>query len=377
MPDIYHLLPEGEMFSEFHGGAISRWVANVLRGDASGVVIAPDADETWKFPSDKVVVASGLKLYGRLLRITSHQIPWVFRRTLLRMIFRRALKRLRPGDIVWIHNRPEVAAALGAIVHKRASALILHMHNAHLKTTTAKILKSLQADGYIFVSEYLRNVSLAALKPRAMATVLYNGADGEVFRPREHGDVIVRDPMQVLFASRLVKDKGAHILVEALRTLQAQNVPIQGIIVGGVRFGVSDPDDYVTQLMRTAPDNLRFHPYCSGQELAQLFQEADVFCLPSVWHDPFPLAPLEAMATGLPVVATRSGGIPEALAFGGGVLVERNSVSELAEALRSLAADPVRRRKLSEEALASFQRHFRWSTVQANYRTIVEQLTHA
>jgi hypothetical protein len=40
MPNVYHLLPEAEIFSEFAGGAISRWVANVLRNDVSGRVVA-------------------------------------------------------------------------------------------------------------------------------------------------------------------------------------------------------------------------------------------------------------------------------------------------------------------------------------------------
>jgi glycosyltransferase involved in cell wall biosynthesis len=123
--------------------------------------------------------------------------------------------------------------------------------------------------------------------------------------------------------------------------------------------------------MRKAPPNLRFVPYCSGRQLAELFHDSDVFCLPSVWHDPFPLAPLEAMAAGLPVVATRSGGIPEALSDGGGILIERNSVDALSDALTELSRDPGLRERLSHEAFSSFIRNFRWEHVRAHYNSII------
>jgi spore coat protein SA len=150
-------------------------------------------------------------------------------------------------------------------------------------------------------------------------------------------------------------------------------VPVQGMIVGGAQFGASEPTEYGRELLRSAPPNLHFHPYCAGKQLAGLLREADIFCLPSTWHDPFPLAPLEAMATGLPVVATRSGGIPEALFYGGGMLVERGSVEELASAIEMLALDPILRRKLARESLRSFVNHFRWPTVVDNYQVIVDR----
>jgi spore coat protein SA len=159
--------------------------------------------------------------------------------------------------------------------------------------------------------------------------------------------------------------------------LQRAGVAVEGVIVGGVEFGESQPDAYVEELVRSAPANLSFHPYCAGAELVKLFQQADVFCLPSVWDDPFPLAPLEAMATGLPVVASRSGGIPEALFDGGGVLVERGSVESLTAALRALAEDPELRRELALQARQSYERHFRWEHVRGNYRAMVGRVADA
>jgi spore coat protein SA len=301
----------------------------------------------------------------------------LLRKWSLRRGFRGLIEQLTAGDTVWVHNRPEVAAAICAPVHRAGAKTVLHMHNLHLQATSRRAMRELDVDRIVYVSRYLEEASRSALVRPAQVEVLYNGADGELFQPKLKCACAAEKPMRVLFAARLVKEKGPHLLVEALGRLLREGVAVEGVIVGGVEFGDSRPDAYVEALQESAPSNLSFHPYCAGAELVRLFQEADVFCLPSVWDDPFPLAPLEAMATGLPVVASRSGGIPEALFDGGGMLVERDSVESLTAALRTLAQDPWLRRELAEQAVQSFQRHFRWEHVQGNYRAIVGRVADA
>ena len=234
-------------------------------------------------------------------------------------------------------------------------------------------MRDLQLDASVFVSRYLKEETCGKHPGFLDGTVLYNGADDRIFFPVNRGRRDESRPITVVFASRLVPEKGPDVLAEALRCLLKRGVPVEGMIVGGAQFGSSEPTEYVRELLRSAPPNLRFHPYCAGNQLAELLREADIFCLPSTWHDPFPLATLEAMATGLPVVATRSGGIPEALFHGGGLLVERGSVEELASAIERLVFDPILRMKLAREALRSFVHHFRWPTVVENYQAIVDR----
>jgi starch synthase len=83
------------------------------------------------------------------------------------------------------------------------------------------------------------------------------------------------------------------------------------------------------------------------------------------------MAALEAMACALPIVATNSGGLPETLSCGGGILVARESVPELAAALGVLATDTDLRIRLAKEAYDSFQANYTWDTVRANYRKIL------
>jgi spore coat protein SA len=123
------------------------------------------------------------------------------------------------------------------------------------------------------------------------------------------------------------------------------------------------------------PANTELAGYYSGNEFASLLRGADIFCSPSIWNDPFPLAPLEAMASGLPVVASRAGGIPEALAHGGGILVAPNNPEALADALRLLLEDVKYRQRLGAEAVQAFRHHFRWDAVRADYHALIREVS--
>jgi len=373
MPKVYHLLPESEIFSEFDGGAISRWVANVLRDDVAGVVAACGSDASWGFDPQRIVALPGFQTYRRWQRSTRQRTPWMLRKLHLKAIFKKLTMLLKPDDVVWVHNRPEFAAALEYAVHRAGARLVLHMHNSHLLYANPKIICDLHLDASVFVSRYLKDETCGKYAGFLDATVLYNGADDQIFFPADTKRLNESRPITVVFASRVVQEKGPDVLAEALRRLQMRGVPVEGLIVGGAQFGSCEPTAFVRELILSAPKNLHFHPYCSGKQLADLLREADIFCLPSTWDDPFPLAPLEAMATGLPILATRSGGIPEALAYGGGLLVERGSVDELASAIERLVFDPTLRMKLARESLLSFVGHFRWPMVVDNYLAIVDR----
>lgn len=369
---VFHLLTESEPFSEHHGGAISRWVANVLRGDEQGVVLAPSTDGTWSLDRSRVRVVKGLKLYKIVNDHADSVLRWSLRMWLLRSIFGSALGDLGPGDTVWVHNRPEFAAALEPLVQRRGARLVLHLHNSHLIEFPERVIHAIQADCYVFLSHFLEMEARHVFPKLGNTQVTYSGADEAIFFPRAK-EMVGEVPL-VLYVGRVVPEKGVHVLVQALGLLYERGVAIEGVVLGGAGFGESAATPYIQQLQREAPPNLKFQPYCSGAALGERFREADFFCVPSIWQEALGLVVLEAMASGLPVVASRSGGIPELLAGGGGMLVERGSAERLADALELLVRDVPRRQRLAREAHRSFRKSFTWGAVWQNYRRIVESL---
>lgn len=368
----YHLLTESEPFSEFHGGAISRWAANVLRDATHSVVVCPSADNTWNAAPESIQLLPSMKLLKRLRRCLPH-LPWFVHCRVIRRVFRPLLQRLQAGDIVWIHNRPEFAIALTAQIHRAGGYVVLHLHNSHLAKGPEHLMRQVGVDRLIFISEFLLEEARQKFPSLGAASVLYNGADEAIFYPatgRRKNAVPT-----VLFAGRLVEEKGVHILLEAMKLLEQQAVPMQAQIVGSSHFGNGKETNYIRRLKANSPASVRFRAYCSGAPLGDLFREADIFCSPSVWEEPFGLVNVEALASGLPVVSTRGGGTREIFSAGGGILVERGSVEQLANALRRLAEDQQLRTQIGQQGYAAFLERFTWSNARAQVREVQKALS--
>jgi spore coat protein SA len=368
----YHVLSETEPFSEPNGGAIARWAGNVLRDDDTSVILAPSADDSWAFPPHRIRTSERLLSYSRKPGKLMRQMPWPLHRRFLRWALSALRPLLKPGDNVWVHNRPEFAATLQPIVRRAGARMFLHMHNSHFSDCAAPIAAAIDADQHVFVSRFLEAEARQARPAMRRSAVLYNGADGAVFHPptsRKDG------PMRILCVARLVHNKGIHVFIEAMRLLGERGLKARGIVLGTASFGNSTDTEtrYVRKLKNDAPSNVEFVPYTFGSALAEEFRAADIFCCPSIWKEPFGMVNVEAMATGLPVVATQMGGIPEIFENGGALLVPPNDADAIAQAIQRLIANPEERRNIGEAGLRSFQRRFSWGAVRETYDKLLTE----
>ena len=286
-------------------------------------------------------------------------------------VLRPVIEKLKQGDILYIHNRPEVADVLRDIAEQRGFRLVLHMHNSLLHPFTRKHIPALRDIPIVFCSGFLRDEALAAYPSLQRTHVVYNGADSNKFRV----GLRKRKPVpEIIFAGRLVPYKGAHVLTGAMRILERKGVSATCTIVGGSAFGKSRYTRYMRKLQRTRPGNTELIGYRAGSEFADLLRNADIFCCPSIWNDPFPMSCLEAMSSGLPVVASKIGGIPEQLAHGGGLLVAPDDKEELASVLQQLISDDSYREKLATEALEASRNHFLWANTAEQYHSFLRGL---
>lgn len=150
--------------------------------------------------------------------------------------------------------------------------------------------------------------------------------------------------IKLLYAGRVVPEKGAHIAIESLnylyqsKQLKDQNVSLH--IVG------SGPDEYITDLKKLVSDyglseKIKFISAMTRDDLLKLYSEYDIMLMPAIWEEPFANTVLESMARNLPVIASRVGGIPELIEDGvTGILVPPDNINLLAEAIMKLISDP-------------------------------------
>lgn len=184
--------------------------------------------------------------------------------------------------------------------------------------------------------------------------------------PLEHLPGSVRRPPQdgrwlLLQACRLIAKKGIFTTLRAMRkVVDAQ--PGSRLIVAGDGPQAADIRALANEL--GLADHVEFVGWCSQEQLLDWYQQAHIFLHPSELtasgdQEGVPNALLEAMATGLPAVATFHGGIPEAVMDGvDGLLVPEKSPALLAEAILSLMQTPARLEELSAQAATNIEEKF-------------------
>ena len=135
-------------------------------------------------------------------------------------------------------------------------------------------------------------------------------------------------------------------------------------------FGTSDQGSYLgflkAQLTGDLARKVTFHGFLSRPELINYYYGADVFVFPPIWNEGFGCTPVEAMAAGTPVVATRSGGIVETMRDQEtGFLVEKNDSQGLAAAILKLLENDALRESMGRAARRRALEHFDWDTIVA------------
>jgi len=160
---------------------------------------------------------------------------------------------------------------------------------------------------------------------------------------------------RVLSIGRLEKIKGHRILLEALAKLRRKGIPATLVIVGA--------GPCRDHLERRAADlgvlsRVTFAGSVGQDEIQLYYDSADVFCLPS-YTEGVPVVVMEAMARGIPVVASRVAGVPELVKHGvAGLLVAPGMPDELAAALERLAESPKLRASLAHAARRTVESEF-------------------
>ena len=249
---------------------------------------------------------------------------------------------------------------------------LAHLHG---QTTCTTVMDDIYG-GVLALSEFIREDYLKTSSlDRRYAYILHNCVDTDIFRPGEPSPALradlgfAPDDFVVLFCGRLEPDKGIHKLLEALGTVE--NPRIKLLIVGSPFFGRTQQSSFLRKLEQQArglEGRVQFTGYIPNEALPAYYHLADVVCVPTLVEEAAGLVAMEAMACGRPVLATRSGGMPEYLAGSQAVLVDRGPdiVGQLAWALQMLYEHPNLCREMGaagaqrakDFSVAAFYEHF-------------------
>jgi glycosyltransferase involved in cell wall biosynthesis len=180
--------------------------------------------------------------------------------------------------------------------------------------------------------------------------------------------------------SRLVQRKGVGIAIEALSKLLADGVDAELVVVGGAGDALDlDADPEVERLRGVIEtegiaDRVVLAGRIEHDDLPAWYRSADVVvCAP--WYEPFGIVPLEAMACGKPVVASRVGGLIDTVVEDGtGLHVPTRDPAAVAEALALLAGDPATRERYGRAGRHRTETRYSWDRVAAETARVYESL---
>ena len=191
---------------------------------------------------------------------------------------------------------------------------------------------------------------------------IYNGVDTKLFTPSDNAVATGSGPIVVGSAARLVPGKGIDHLVRALAQLRDTNVRVEIAGDGPQRQALAELAEELG-----VQDIVSFRG--TIQAMPEFWRTCDLAVVPSdTFVESFSMATLEAMACGVPVIATRNGGIPEVLADGEcGKLVPPGDPAALATAIRTYATDPDLRRSHADAAQKRARLSFSVETTAAEY----------
>ena len=162
---------------------------------------------------------------------------------------------------------------------------------------------------------------------------------------------IENDEIVILFSGRLVPQKGVKELIIAFAEI-CNKYKIRLVIIGNAGFGNKVTNEYDIELMRLAEKTngkIIFTGFIHNTELPKYHAMSDIAVVPSIWSEPAGLVVVEAMASGLPLIVTNSGGIPEYTNKECSIIIDNDSniIRNIKGALEILIKDEKLRTKLA------------------------------
>jgi len=264
------------------------------------------------------------------------------------------VEAIRSSDLIHVHGHPYVSSFIAAKLTKKYSKpLVLTQHNTFIeynrfwnffeklndRVIGKQILKL--ADRIIVVSNATRNYVLGLGANSEKIVMLHNGVDTLRFRPLNDSKKEIRKNLGItdnskvaLTVRRLVYKNGIDTLLKSAEKVVKKDPDIFFLIIGGG----PDLSEIKIRIQKLRIEkNIKLLGFILDKELPLYYNSADFFILPSKSGEGLPLVSLEAMACGLPVIATDVGGIKEILDAKYSIIVPPDDPDSMEKAILDLS----------------------------------------
>ena len=311
----------------------------------------------------------------------------------------------RPCDVIHVQHSAQYLEVLRAF--NPNAKIVLQLHAEWFSQNRPAILEQRlrYVDLVTTVSDYItektrRQFPMIAARCRTM----YNAVDAVEFARQRNYDLAPRREKRILYSGAVSPHKGLHILLDAFSIVVREYPEVRLDVVGvqanyplaetfdlndqelidevypfyayhwlpklKAKLSLAPPDagSYLAHLKhRLSPEaskKIAFRGFVPRPELVDFYYNADVFAFAPIWNEGFGIPPVEAMAAGVPVVATRSGAVPEMVRDQQtGFLVGKNDPGALAAGILKLLRDDDMREKMGRAARLWVHQQFTWDRI--------------
>ncbi len=275
--------------------------------------------------------------------------------------------------------------------------IILHMRCEWLSQLNPDVIKKYlkYVDHIVGCSNYVTHNIINTYDNSDECSTIYNGVDEKTFGL----SVKEKDKNVLLYVGRISPEKGVHTLIESMAIIKNKFPDIKLFLIGGksqlqpnkyIKFSA---DERVKRLIRFYSDSgsdLSYYDYLNdlvnknnllgnifflniipNNKLSVYYQNASIFIYPSIWDEPFGNPPIEAMATGTPVIATESGGIAETVSDGvTGFLINKEDSRGLAQKIDFLLSNQDLIDEYGRNGRLRVEEKFTWNKIAGNFLTL-------
>jgi glycosyltransferase involved in cell wall biosynthesis len=229
-----------------------------------------------------------------------------------------------------------------------------------------KILKSanlvlVPTEDYVNIVKNNYDVSESKIR------IVPNGVDNRLFKKTSHK---IHNPVRILFVGRFAKEKNLSILIKAFKIVSLWNKNVILHLVGD-----GEEKDNILKVIKDeqVTDKIKFHGRLEGKKLYEIYSNSDIFVLTSK-RESFGIVILEAMASGLPIVAPKIAAIRNVVTDGEDGILYKNTPKSLAEKIKELISSNEIREKLSNNALKKASK-YDWERIVNQIENIYEEIS--